>query len=592
MRLLRKGLWVTGVALLGVFSAVAANQILNDGQWNVWWLVAAVVLAALGGWLGSRGSARRLSESEEGRIGQPALARPFGPAGGTRISGSDGIQVGNDNKQWNVVVVGGGDHGLASGQACDLPDGRLADAVDSPHVVPSLPARYVERPAVLSELAGMLADRAVSGRRIALAGMGGAGKSVLAAAVTRLPGVRERFPDGVAWVSAGHRSLPQAQSELAVQFSGQPLGADVEENRLRLSRTLSGLSCLVVLDDVWDTAALDAFDCLSYDACLLVTTRDVGIARECGSYVEITELGFGQSRELLARWVGVEQQDLPPRADELCMEVGHLALGVATVGALVAAGGGGGRWSAAWDDVLARLRAADLDRVGHKFSNYEHRTLLRAIDVSLDGLDRDQRDRYHELAVFSAAAEVPRSAVEALWAPQGCASTDSGELLRLLASRSLLRHSDEGHVSLHDLQYDVAAYYLRQRPEGLTGGHRQLLSGYRERLSALWGSPVRTESVLTGLAEELLRRPPSDPLRQASDEYLLGNLALHLASAEQGKELRTLLTSYAWLRLGVTSRDEADQLGAGGVKPRPVGPPPPQAPTTRRLRLIHAAPCG
>jgi len=56
MRLLRKGLWVIGVALLGVFSAVAANQILNDGQWNVWWLVAAVVLAALGGWLGSRGS--------------------------------------------------------------------------------------------------------------------------------------------------------------------------------------------------------------------------------------------------------------------------------------------------------------------------------------------------------------------------------------------------------------------------------------------------------------------------------------------------------------------------------------------------------
>jgi hypothetical protein len=82
MRLLRKGLWVIGVALLGVFSAVAANQILNDGQWNVWWLVAAV---------------------EEGRIGQPALARPFGPGGGTQISGCDGIQVGNDNKQWNVA---------------------------------------------------------------------------------------------------------------------------------------------------------------------------------------------------------------------------------------------------------------------------------------------------------------------------------------------------------------------------------------------------------------------------------------------------------------------------------------------------------
>ena len=359
---------------------------------------------------------------------------------------------------------------------------------------------------------------------------------------------------GVSWAP----QLAQAQTELAIQLDGQPLGADVETNRLQLAQQLDGLACLVILDDVWDTAALDAFDCLSSSGRLLITTRDVEIARERGSYLEITQLAFGQSLELLARWINVERHQLPPQADKLCMEVDHLALGVATVGALVAAGGGSATWDAAWIDVLARLQAADLDKIGHKFSNYEHRTLLRAIDVSLDALGDEQRQRYYELAVFSGAGEVPRSAIQALWAPKDYTNTDTGELLRLLAGRSLLRRSDERHISLHDLQYDVATYYLRQRPKALPGGHAQLLDGYRRRLSADWDAPAGASTAFLALAGELLRRPQSDPLRQtAADGYLLDHLAFHLAGAGQRDVLHALLVNYDWLELGVTARDFA-----------------------------------
>jgi WD40 repeat protein len=335
----------------------------------------------------------------------------------------------------------------------------------------------------------------------------------------------------------------------------------VETNRLQLARQLDGAACLVVIDDVWNMDALEAFDCLSSAGRLLVTTRDVEIARERGPYVEIRQLASGQSRELLARWVDIEQKQLPRGADVLCDEVDHLALGVATVGALVAAGGGGAQWNAAWADVLTRLQAADLDKVGHKFSNYEYRTLLRAIDVSLDALSDEQQQRYHELAVFSGAAEVPRGAVEALWQPKGYTGTDCGELLGRLASRSLLRLSDQQHISLHDLQYDVATYYLRRRPEGLAGGHDQLLSGYRHRLSAHWGAPADEETIFADLAGELLRRSETDPLRRASvDGYFLDHLAFHLANAGQQKMLSALLISYDWLHLGVTVRDFAALL--------------------------------
>ena len=433
---------------------------------------------------------------------------------------------------------------------------RLASAHS---LVPSLPGRYVERPALLGELVRLVVDRATAGRPVSLVGMGGAGKTVLASAVTEVPEVRRRFRDGVAWVSVGRRSLPEAQAQLAIQLDGKSLGADVEENRLLLNQQLDGVACLVVLDDVWDPAALEAFDCLSSSGRLLVTTRDVEITRGLGPQLEITQLEFGQSLELLARWINLESHQLPPQAHELCMEVDHLALGVATVGALVAAGGGGAKWDDAWTDVLTRLRAADLDKVGHKFRNYDHRTLLRAIDVSLEALEDEPRQRYHELAVFSGAGPVPRSAVEALWAPAGYSSTASGELLRLFVARSLLRRDEARHLGLHDLQFDVATYYLRQHPGGLPGGHAQLLEGYRQRLSAHVNTPAGT--VFLALAGELLRRPESDPLRQAAaDGYLLDHLAAHLASAEQRNELHALLVNYDWLELGLTVRDFAALL--------------------------------
>ena len=178
----------------------------------------------------------------------------------------------------------------------------------------------------------------------------------------------------------------------------------------------------------------------------------------------------------------------------------------------------------------------------------------------MDALDIKQRQRYHELAVFSGAGPVPRSAVEALWDPVGCSSTDAGDLLRLFTGRSLLRH-DDGHIGLHDLQYDVATYYLRQRPGGVPAGHAQLLDGYRRRLSAHLTTSEDTDTVFLALPGQLLRRPESDPLRQeAADGYLLNHLAAHLASAGQADELHALLVSYDWLALGLKVRDFGELL--------------------------------
>ena len=95
-----------------------------------------------------------------------------------------------------------------------------------------------------------------------------------------------------------------------------------------------------------------------------------------------------------------------------------------------------------------------------------------------------------------------RSAVEALWAPRGCMSTNSGEPLRLLASRSLPRRSDVQHISLYDLRYvagdPTGQHSSRLAAVGLTRyGLRRQTRGWTARRpapAAASGSPLPARS--------------------------------------------------------------------------------------------------
>ena len=70
----------------------------------------------------------------------------------------------------------------------------------------------------------------------------------------------------------------------------------------------------------------------------------------------------------------------------------------------------------AWPGLLRRLRERQLDKIAHKFAdNYQHATLLRAIEVAADDLDAADQQRWAELAVFAGQAGVPESAITALW---------------------------------------------------------------------------------------------------------------------------------------------------------------------------------
>jgi hypothetical protein len=139
---------------------------------------------------------------------------------------------------------------------------------------------------------------------------------------------------------------------------------------------------------------------------------------------------------------------------------------------------------------------------------------LAALQLGLDFLGPSHRQRYRELAVFAGRGAVPRSAIEALWAPAGVSATDAGDLLARFADRGLLRRDPvTGRVELHDLQFDVARADLG---DSLPLAHEQLLAGYAARCPGGW---------------------PSGP----DDGYFYQHLAGHLLAAGRFRDLLELV---------------------------------------------------
>jgi hypothetical protein len=73
------------------------------------------------------------------------------------------------------------------------------------NTVPKVPENFIERQEALAELRDLvfMEDAGTSVAVTALAGMGGIGKTVLAATLCRDEAVRRAFPDGIAWITVG-----------------------------------------------------------------------------------------------------------------------------------------------------------------------------------------------------------------------------------------------------------------------------------------------------------------------------------------------------------------------------------------------------
>src|ERR1035441_4008941 len=142
--------------------------------------------------------------------------------------------------------------------------------------VPSLPPNFLGRPDLMRRVRdALLVDlqkpQVITGAdaRVGMQGMGGIGKSVLAAALARNRQVRQAYPDGIVWISCGQKlnddDLLKRQRDLARHLGGDENFSSLEQGKGVLRQALAAKAVLLVLDDVWRAADAQAFDVLRWE---------------------------------------------------------------------------------------------------------------------------------------------------------------------------------------------------------------------------------------------------------------------------------------------------------------------------------------
>jgi WD40 repeat protein len=402
------------------------------------------------------------------------------------------------------------------------------------HGVPELPPNFVTRPRDFSELEAALIDgttsrHGISARpRAGVHGQGGIGKTVLAISLARDDDVRRAFPDGIFWLTFGQEpNLSALQTELWTMAKGEPREfVSPNLGQVALREIFERKRCLLVLDDIWQSAHTTPFEILGDQGRLLITTRDREILAALGADTrDLDVLDAASARNLLARWANVSANELPFAANEVAKQCGYLPLALSLAGAQVAGG-------TPWNDLLTALKQGDLE-----FLNHANRSVFKALSLSLRALPEREAARCHELGVIPEDTAAPESVVLKLWGESTLDAIHGRQLLLRFKNKALLSLAGEApnrEVRLHDLQGD----YLRLVAGDLSAAHGRLLDAHARDLPDTETPAVRWA------------------LLPASETYLWRHLFHHLLGADRADEAAKLARDPRWL---------AAKLKASGV---------------------------
>lgn len=388
--------------------------------------------------------------------------------------------------------------------------------------VPDVPPHFQPRPDDLSRLATqLLVDEKrpviLTGpqRVTVLHGMGGTGKSVMAATFGRSTSTRRSFGDGIYWLNAGDNATPLAITAELGRLLGDPPQphTDPVTSKSQLAETLAARNALVILDNAWHVEQLEPLiNALAPSCRLLITTRIMELATATGANsVELGELSPVSALQHLADWSGVAPEALPVAAQEVARECGYLPFALALNGAMHQRG-------VAWSHLVDALRSAEIDYAEQRFNGYPYPTVLKSIKTSMDVLDREDAAagaRLRELAAFHVSGGIPEAAVAVLWAhTAGHAARHVSKILTQLAGKALIRLQGEPEgrrVLVHDLQHDYLV-----RVTDATALNTSLLAAYEQACGGNWA-------------------------RVPVDGYIHQHLVKHLFAAERTETAHALL---------------------------------------------------
>jgi hypothetical protein len=363
-----------------------------------------------------------------------------------------------------------------------------------PFQVPPVPGHFVPRPQyadrireqLLSEDASQPGTLVVS----AIQGLGGIGKSVLAAALAYEPAIRDRFPDGVLWVTLGQQPdlLPLLGEWIRAlgDRDYQPTTKEAASSYLR--SLLADKTILLVVDDLWNPEHFEPFRLAGKGCRVLVTTREVRLteAQRC----ELGVLSLAESVQLVEQRLQHELADDERELfGEFARAVGYLPLALELAAVQIA---DGYDWRSLLEDLREEFDILDLnestasDEVRRKFS------LRACFNLSLKRLDADSLRRFAWLGVLPEDVSVDARMVATLWETKPVLARKGlngfrDRCLLLSGVAVAVNGRQEPTFRQHDLLHDLARELLvKELGQSLTAAHGQLLDRYRPASGAWW----------------------------------------------------------------------------------------------------------
>ncbi len=401
---------------------------------------------------------------------------------------------------------------FSNGAAPSLPKPFHSTFVNAP----PLPPAYVQRPSELKTLQNMVIGEDGS-RQVALTaleGMGGVGKSALAAALCHDAVVQAAFPDGVIWVTIGRTpgNLVSQMRSIGLVFGDKPEYYETTEtSAARLRQVLRGKAALIVLDDVWDRQHVEPFLTSESRCRTLFTSRDRAIGLGLGAgEVRLGTFTRDQAIALLTEWAGAPD----PAFAEIAQCCGHLALALKLAGALLKEGLTASEW-------LKRFRTNPLQMKLGVRAHTPQDDLTTCFDLSLDRYQPREQELYCSLGIFPEDLQIPVPVVGRLWRDIDSGLTEGRcrDLIEDFSRMELLDIDTENRISLHDLLQEYTLAKLNGRAPAT---HQRLLDSYRGPQQPWWSVP--------------------------DDGYFYRHAAHHFVGGNRREDLERLLLDFRWLR--------------------------------------------
>lgn len=367
--------------------------------------------------------------------------------------------------------------------------------------VPSRPSHNIVREDRVKQVKQLL-NKLDRGSFVAIHGMPGSGKSVLAAESLRDPDLTLAcFPNGVFWFRVGVLEMDKLLNRLKILLEkldapSVPTSVEHAQEIMRKMFMSDGYSkCLLILDDVWNADIIKAFNVCCR---VLVTTQDISIfdvlPNHKYSVVEI-QSGFTEqeSLQLFSSYVDIPVEYLPEEAKQIHAECKGSPMVVSMIGGLISESGKHSqrqRQSGRWIYYLHNLKARRYSKF-HKQRSYEHQSLTEAVMLSVENVEDKYKEKYKQLAVFLDDVDIPQKVLMTYW---GVDEFDVDDIMTVFCRKSLAESTfdqllDTHVYHIHDLQLDYLKSSLRDKSEDKEKEmHQHFLEQYFKKANYQYGN--------------------------------------------------------------------------------------------------------